>query len=155
MKHDLVKIKHILGLMGFDPEDTTIVQQACVLFEALRIFQERNARYQDAWKRTGWRGNLVDLRKKIERLWAEFWYGNQENPDDAFDIINFTAFFIRNHIEGNEEGTWNWGIGNGNDNDDNSETVQAGDEKDSPRPTSPFPVGGDASAECGSGESTD
>lgn len=98
----------LLVLLGLEPTQSN-VEQFAVFLAALQIHNERNARYQDVWKESGWKGALFDLRKKASRLFKQFG-GEKEtegaNEDDAYDLINFTAFFLRARQENNEWGTW-------------------------------------------------
>jgi hypothetical protein len=41
--------------------------------DALAIYVERNEEYKDNWKRMGWRGALVRVRERAERLWDSLW----------------------------------------------------------------------------------
>jgi hypothetical protein len=96
------------------------LEQEAVLMEALAIYKERNARYGDAWRRSGWRGTLTDLRRKIERAWTFLWHAQPRPPerqlplreedeiDDLFDIVNYAVFSIRAHREGNRDGYGGW-----------------------------------------------
>lgn len=103
-------LKNFLYVYGITPTDS-IITQLRVLLEALRKFGERNERYKDVWKESGWKGSLFDMRKKLTRLWRVFW---RDQPiqtidlecDDAYDLINFTAFFIRNVKDDNQWGQW-------------------------------------------------
>jgi hypothetical protein len=94
-------------------------EHEAVLMEALEIYKERNAKYGDAWRRSGWRGTLTDLRRKIERAWTFLWhaeptpFGSPDHEanvetDDLFDIINYAVFSIRAHREGNRDGYGGW-----------------------------------------------
>ena len=89
--------------------------QAVVVVRALAIYAERNVRYKDNWKRMGYRGMLVRVRERAERLWDALWsapsdYGCEapEVLDDAYDLINFAAFLVRGAKDGNRDGSW-WG----------------------------------------------
>jgi hypothetical protein len=101
----------ILTSLGY-PTDATTVAQLRVMMEAFAIFVERNGRYRDEWRRTGWRGAMFEMRKKISRVWQVFWAGKATKApdllyDDALDAINFTCFFIRLHREaGPDWGEW-------------------------------------------------
>jgi hypothetical protein len=89
------------------PETDAEHEQLNVLLEAMDIYSERNERYKDNWQRMGWRGPLIRLRERTERLWDYLWdYKTSRHPagqpavdapdlDDAFDLINFAAFLIR------------------------------------------------------------
>ena len=109
-----------------------------VLEMAMEVYKKRNARYGDAWRRSGWRGTLTDLRRKIERAWSFLWHAEPvEQPkegeirirtddvdiddlvdiinrpedvdiDDLVDIINYAAFSIRAIKEGNRDGYGGW-----------------------------------------------
>jgi hypothetical protein len=97
--------------------------------EALAVYKERNARYGDAWRRSGWRGTLTDLRRKIERAWSFLWSAEPRDVvevqawqdadpkpidadpvdvDDLIDIINYAVFSIRAVREGNRDGYGGW-----------------------------------------------
>jgi hypothetical protein len=96
---------------GMDP-------QMAVFMKALRIYEQRQEQHGDAvWKASGWRGMLVDMRKKLDRCWFRYWnQDNQMTPkeeytdalDSAYDLLNFTAFFIRQVEAGNRDGEWPW-----------------------------------------------
>jgi hypothetical protein len=117
---------------GVEPPTPEQLEQSCkeqeqVLLVALAIYRERNAKYGDAWRRSGWRGTLTDLRRKIERAWAFLWNaeprvmppitdveGDPAAPegsteiDDLYDIINYAAFSIRAYQEANRDGYGGW-----------------------------------------------
>jgi hypothetical protein len=88
--------------------------QAVVFLEALKVYAER--KYNDNWVRFGWRGCLFRLRERVERLWDNLWDATPpptdftkwcgENLDDAIDMINFAAFFVRAVRENNRDGSW-------------------------------------------------
>jgi hypothetical protein len=88
--------------------------QMAVFHHAFRLYQERNAGHRDVWKESGWMGMLVDIRKKADRLWVQY---NAYEPDEdvtqadldsALDLLNFTAFFIRQVRNNNRNGSWDW-----------------------------------------------
>lgn len=93
--------------------------QLRVLLGAAAIYAVKNVRYKDSWKRMGWRGQLVRVRERSERLWDSLWnaandshsmaggVSEHEIPlDDAFDLINFAGFLIRAVHDGNRDGSW-------------------------------------------------
>lgn len=94
--------------------------QMMVFQRAHAIYRERQEEHGDqVWQASGWRGMLVDMRKKMDRAWFKFW--NQDDKftpkedytkalDSAYDLLNFTAFFIRQVEAGNRDGTWPWEI---------------------------------------------
>jgi hypothetical protein len=92
--------------------------QASVLIEALEVYAERNKKYNDNWRRMGWRGQLIRVRERAERLWDYLWDGAPRDAsdialphapydvDDALDLINFAGFLVRAVRDGNRDGTW-------------------------------------------------
>lgn len=93
------------------------VEQFEILMEALQRYSSRNVRYQDNWKRMGWRGMLVRVRERAERLWDSLWDAGpslahshlpaaDSELDDAIDLINFACFLVRAVRDGNRDGTW-------------------------------------------------
>lgn len=103
--------------------DRANLDQFEVLMEALKIYDERNRKYKDNWRRQGWRSPLFDLRRKVERVWDVFWNATPipevcgpgtefEIPpydlDDALDVINFGALSIRAIREGDRDGSWGY-----------------------------------------------
>jgi hypothetical protein len=108
-----------LDALGLDKDDLALQQQMEILADALVIYAERNEKYHDNWKRMGWRGTLVRLRERAERLWDNYWNADDldfleekmyvpRDVDDALDLINFAAFFIRgmNGRETTRDGNW-------------------------------------------------
>lgn len=98
-----------------DPMDYAMIQHLGVFMRAMEVYSERNKSYKDNWKKMGWRGMLVRIRERQERLWDNFWNGepepaNLDGLDDAIDLINFAGFFVRAVDEGNRDGTWWNGI---------------------------------------------
>jgi hypothetical protein len=87
-------------IIAFQPgRDDAVAEQARVLLEALAIYEQRNRKYNDNWKRMGVRGMLIRVRERAERLWDEFWVADggadESEVDDAVDLINFAAFLVR------------------------------------------------------------
>jgi hypothetical protein len=99
-------------------ENKALMDQFAIFMEALTIYDQRNAQYKDNWRRMGWRGCLVRVRERAERLWDKLWdapprvAGEAVMPyqphdlDDAIDLINFCGFLIRSVREGDRDGTW-------------------------------------------------
>lgn len=92
--------------VGLEPLPTTVAQ-AEVFIEALRLFDQRNNGphgYRDLWKTYGWRDSLLHLRSKLRRVLTRFddQGAAERDLDDAFDLLNYTTFFIRNVRDGNE-----------------------------------------------------
>lgn len=108
-------------------EDRAYTEQALVLSKALYVYEQRNQKYKDNWRRFGWRGCIFRLRERVERLWDHLWDAPPGEPidvtefsgeekhlrttadqdiDDALDLINFAAFTVRAVREGNRDGSW-------------------------------------------------
>lgn len=85
--------------------------QLHVMLQALAIYDERNKDYNDNWVRMGWRGLLIRIRERADRLWDKWWDREQaetRDEDDALDLINFAAFFVRAQRNGmtTRDGQW-------------------------------------------------
>lgn len=112
------------------PLDRMEIEQAMVFIEALKIYADRNVKYRDNWRRMGWRGLLIRIRERSDRLWDTFWSGVAWKPDgvmdepgdrmidadDALDLINFAAFFVRQTRDIGDRGWMNardgeWWVG--------------------------------------------
>jgi hypothetical protein len=98
-----VAMHKALELVGVTPTDQAI-EQFRVLVRCMELYEERDQKYGSAWKRLGALNNLTRMSTKIERLLAMYWHKRPPrmvNPDaswdldDAFDLINYSAFFIR------------------------------------------------------------
>jgi hypothetical protein len=53
-------------------------------------------------------GNLVEMRKKLDRLWAAWESPQEKDVDEALDLINAATFWIRCVELGNIAGSWPW-----------------------------------------------
>lgn len=86
--------------------------QVVVLLEAAQVYSKRNVKYKDNWKRMGWRGCLVRVRERSERLWDNLWTKKdvyEDDLDDALDMINFLGFLVRGaRGESTADGEWGW-----------------------------------------------
>ena len=76
-------------------------EQLLVLQEAFEKFQERNKKYKDLWKKGGWLDSAHHIRSKSERIVNLLSTGAtleeaELHIEDAVDLINYAAFFIRN-----------------------------------------------------------
>lgn len=85
--------------------------QMNVLMHCARIYDQRSAAYGQVWRQHGALSNLLSAARKIDRL-MEVWYHSPDGAkalhkdalDDAYDAINYLAFFIRNAQAGNLTG---------------------------------------------------
>jgi hypothetical protein len=105
-------------LLSFsDDEHNSTYAQARVFVNALDKYVERNVEYKDNWRNMGWRGQLIRIRERAERLWDSLWNAhgsegytpaedNAYKLDDAIDLINFCGFLVRAVSEGNRDGNW-------------------------------------------------
>lgn len=83
-----------------------------VLLAAVEKYQERSAQYDgdDPWGKGGYKAQLVEMRKKLDRLWTH-WDGEKgfnQVEDDALDLINYAAFFLILAERGDSDGQWPW-----------------------------------------------
>lgn len=100
-------------------DNKSLESQMTIFLEALKVYDQRNAKYKDNWRRMGWRGMLIRVRERAERLWDDFWDAPAQSVlsddttmavthdvDDAIDLINLAAFLVRGIREGNRDGAW-------------------------------------------------
>lgn len=100
-------IREFLGVHGIEATED-IVAHLQVFIQALRIRQSRKI-YGAAWRRYGALSNLLSVARKVDRLMQVFWHGDgvinhKDALDDAYDLINYAAFFIQNKEARNERG---------------------------------------------------
>ena len=96
-----------------------IGKQEAVFARALEIHNQHSGN-RDIFRQSGWRGALVDMHKKFDRVWGRFWgqdivHGASSSEDDlnkllddAYDLLNYTGFFIQQVLDNNPDGEWNW-----------------------------------------------
>jgi hypothetical protein len=89
------------------PITDSTIEQLKIFIDCLRLHAERDKLYGAAWKKHGALANLLRMSTKLERLLNMFWIANGRNDlpvsadlDDAFDLINYTAFFLRQAKKG-------------------------------------------------------
>lgn len=96
-------------LEAHDIEPTSnMITHLSVLLEALQIHETRKS-YGDIWRKYGALSNLLSVARKADRLMQIFWHGtgeltHKDSVDDAYDLINYAVFFIRNVTDGNLKG---------------------------------------------------
>lgn len=97
------KARHFLEELQM-PDTVTNIEHMVVLLEAMQLYAERNNTYKDLWRVDGWMGLVHHIRHKslrIHRLFSRH-QDAEKMPklDDAPDLINYTAMFIRMGREG-------------------------------------------------------
>jgi hypothetical protein len=92
----------------FECDNVSEYQQAMAMMQAFKLFQERNADYQDAWQPGGLRANLVKLRLKLERTWRMFWVADKDPTAELLDVINYAVFCVRCADNDDWDGGWKW-----------------------------------------------
>lgn len=112
-------------LLMLEPEHAqAAVEHAQTLDEAATLMLNRTLSYGTVWRRFGAMANLLNAARKVERL-MEMWWDtinedvdivgddgkivhlpalHKDGLDDAFDAINYLAFFIQNARQGNITG---------------------------------------------------
>lgn len=95
--------------LGISPRDTTL-DQISIFRRALEIFESKNnadGGYEDLWKQYGWADNLLHMRSKLSRIERRFrdQGATHVDLDDAYDLLNYVVFFIRNVLEENPNGS--------------------------------------------------
>lgn len=84
-----------------------------VFAEALQTFDVKNADYGDAWRKSGWRGNLPRIFEKVERVRELLWRPDPRTPavndesavNTLVDLMNSIAFAVVNLREEVEYGS--------------------------------------------------
>jgi hypothetical protein len=83
---------------GLTPTQDAIEQLAFAFLPALQVMCDPERDYpQDGslWKGTGWRGLLIDIRKKFGRLWYRGWKQGRFFADDPLDLMTFLGMYYR------------------------------------------------------------
>lgn len=85
-------------------------EQMDIFGEAFDLYQERNAVHRDLWKQDGVEGAVEHIRHKLARLKSTMMTTRADEltldqmkaqfTEDALDLINYTAFAIRNMRDG-------------------------------------------------------
>lgn len=104
-------VRLILELLEVEfTEDNYAIMSMFV--RAYQIYIERSKVHGTAWKRRGALNNLVRAATKLERVEEVYWYPDNVpfdnidlDLDDAFDALNYVAFFITQA----ERGEWKRG----------------------------------------------
>lgn len=78
------------------PVTETNLQQLQVFKHALRVFNERNEGRGDLWKNFDARNHAVQMQSKAARCLFSAENGlADQGLDDALDMCNYAAFFVR------------------------------------------------------------
>lgn len=100
-----------LERLGINPTPE-VLEQLEVFLKALAIYDERSAPYGDVWKQYGALNNLVRGATKVDRLMEVWWHNpdggkalGKDGLDDAYDALNYMAFFARLVVQGNVSGS--------------------------------------------------
>lgn len=102
---ETARIKYMQELFQTNGIPTECIEQLKAFEEALKVHKDRTNSYGTIWKEYGSRSPLLSAAKKMGRLMKIFWYGNghfidgKPQLDDAVDLLNYTAFFIRLRTE--------------------------------------------------------
>jgi hypothetical protein len=95
-----------LRAIGLPENADAIDQLARVFVPCLTIMCERGNHSPEgnSWRRSGWKAQLHEVFKKVERLrWAS-WLHSGTDTDSAIDAINYLGFYVR----GKEDGIDAW-----------------------------------------------
>jgi len=87
------------GVLLKRPLHTTEVQQLELLLAAFEKFVDRNHHYRDLWMQGGAADSAHHIKSKTARIvWSldRLREGHPLDADDALDLINYAAFFVRN-----------------------------------------------------------
>lgn len=74
---------------------------------ALAIMCERDyAKSGISWRLMGWRGLLLEFKKRVGRIYVIGWLGGRHAKPDAIDALNYLGYYIRLENEGKPYGDW-------------------------------------------------
>jgi hypothetical protein len=92
---------------GLEPTPDAIGQLTAVFIPALEIMCRRGYDPNGlTWREAGWRGQLLEIRKKAHRLWHRSWLRGAYDADSAIDLVNYAGFYYRLRCEGKPWGEW-------------------------------------------------
>lgn len=77
-------------------------EQLRVYMEAFEVFNEREKKYHSLWMQYGAVDSYQHVRSKAAR--TQFYLEGHEDESDPIDLINYTAFLIRNMRAGRIRG---------------------------------------------------
>lgn len=99
-------ILHCLEQFGIQPNEDN-ARQLLVFLNAVELYDERSRSYGQVWRNYGALSNLLSVARKADRLMKVWWHDRHDEDaaphdfhkdelDDAWDLLNYAAFFIRN-----------------------------------------------------------
>jgi hypothetical protein len=96
-----------LDACSLEPTRDAVLQLTEAFLPALAIMCQRGTIYDQnggSWKAMGWKGVLLEVKKRWSRVRISAWKNNRYNPGDATDAINYLGYYIRGRHEGPEFG---------------------------------------------------
>ena len=88
--------RKFLRSIGLNPTPDAVEQLAEVFVPALKIMCDRGYNPNgETWRKGGWRGQLLEIRKKCDRLWERSWLHGAFDYDSARDLVNYAGFYLR------------------------------------------------------------
>ena len=91
--------QYTCALKCLDIEDTLdTMAQLRVFTHAMHIYVQREEKRGGIWKEFDPEDKLMHLRDKLRRMeysWEHFSDGATLDLDDAYDLLNYAAFYIR------------------------------------------------------------
>lgn len=95
--------------------DSDVLEQAIKFTWALQVYQARNTgQRRGVWRRSGIKGQVVHIFAKAERaFWSIFRQNELPDEDHFFDLMNYSAFALRQleEMDKGEDrtgGEWPW-----------------------------------------------
>lgn len=94
--HARITWKKALTELGFDATDE-LAEQLYVFCRAIKIYEERTAELGcQLWRDAGAADAAHHIKHKATRLFVrEHHEDDLYDPDDALDLINYAAFYVR------------------------------------------------------------
>lgn len=99
-----------IAAIGLPPNQDAIDQLARVFVPCLQIICNRDHDGAGAtWRRSGWKAQLHEIFKKVDRLRHREWLHSHGDPaGESFDIINYVGFYLRGRAD-NIDSWADWG----------------------------------------------
>lgn len=85
-----------LDACSIQPTDETVQQLVEAFLPALAIISERGYSPSGAnWRRMGWRGLLIEISKRWERIRFNEWERGRQDRNNTVDAINYLGYLLR------------------------------------------------------------